>query len=186
VRRRPAALAVSLLAVAACQPPSTSGPSPVHPMQSPARTTERLVISAATPLRAVAQSPTRAVRESLSGKVIVLDPGHNPGNAAQSTPMNHLVDAGGFLKACDTSGTSTDGGDLESSFTLNVARHAAADLRRMGATVLLTRDAKTPFGPCITARAAIGNRAHTQVAVSIHADGGPPSGAGFHVIVPGR
>jgi N-acetylmuramoyl-L-alanine amidase len=184
VRRWPAALAVALLTLTACQSPSTSDPSPVRTTQSPARTTERFVPDPATPSISVTQSHTRAVRGSLSGKVIVLDPGHNPGNAAQPTRMNHLVDAGGFLKACDTSGTSTDGGYPESLFTLDVAQHAAADLRQMGATVVLTRDATTPFGPCITARAAIGNRAHAQVAVSIHADGGPASGAGFHVIVP--
>src|SRR5581483_7810228 len=33
-------------------------------------------------------------------------------------------------------------------------------------------------------RAAIGNRAHADAAISIHADGGPPSGRGFHVIYP--
>jgi N-acetylmuramoyl-L-alanine amidase len=198
VRRWPAALAAALLTLTACQSPSTSGPSPVRTTQSPARTTqsparttqsparatERFVTDPATPSISVTQGHTRAVRGSLSGKVIVLDPGHNPGNPAQPTRMNHLVDAGGFLKACDTSGTSTDGGYPESSFTLDVAQHAAADLRQMGATVVLTRDATTPFGPCITARAAIGNRAHAQVAVSIHADGGPASGAGFHVIGP--
>jgi N-acetylmuramoyl-L-alanine amidase len=38
----------------------------------------------------------------------------------------------------------------------------------------------------VTQRAAIGNRAHADAAISIHADGGPPTGAGFEVIVPGR
>jgi N-acetylmuramoyl-L-alanine amidase len=33
-------------------------------------------------------------------------------------------------------------------------------------------------------RAAIGNRAHASAAISIHADGGPAAGFGFHVIEP--
>jgi N-acetylmuramoyl-L-alanine amidase len=41
-------------------------------------------------------------------------------------------------------------------------------------------------GPCINERARIGNRAHSDAAISIHADGGPPSGRGFHVIYPTR
>ena len=55
---------------------------------------------------------------------------------------------------------------------------------RSGANVVLTRRSNAGWGPCITERAAIGNRAHADAAVSIHADGGPPSGRGFHVIYP--
>jgi N-acetylmuramoyl-L-alanine amidase len=61
-----------------------------------------------------------------------------------------------------------------------------AILRRAGARVVLTRASNTGWGPCITERAAIGNRAHADAAISIHADGGPPSGRGFHVIYPPR
>jgi N-acetylmuramoyl-L-alanine amidase len=50
--------------------------------------------------------------------------------------------------------------------------------------VVLTRDASTAWGPCITERAAIGNQAQADAAISIHADGGPASGRGFHVIEP--
>jgi N-acetylmuramoyl-L-alanine amidase len=60
---------------------------------------------------------------------------------------------------------------------------------------VLTRDAATPWGPCITERAAIGNRAQADVALSIHADGGPTSNkllmqftadiAGIEVLVAG-
>ncbi len=49
---------------------------------------------------------------------------------------------------------------------------------------MLTRTTNTGWGPCITERAAIGNRAHADAAISIHADGGPASGRGFHVIYP--
>jgi N-acetylmuramoyl-L-alanine amidase len=53
-----------------------------------------------------------------------------------------------------------------------------------GARVVLTRTTDNGWGPCITRRAAIGNRAHADAAISIHADGGPPAGRGFHVIYP--
>jgi N-acetylmuramoyl-L-alanine amidase len=36
----------------------------------------------------------------------------------------------------------------------------------------------------VNERAAIGNRAHADLALSIHADGGPAGGRGFHVIAP--
>ena len=45
-----------------------------------------------------------------------------------------------------------------------------------GATVVLTRTSNTGVGPCVTERAAIGNRARADAAISIHADGGPPGG----------
>jgi N-acetylmuramoyl-L-alanine amidase len=51
-------------------------------------------------------------------------------------------------------------------------------------TVVLTRDPSTPWGPCIDQRAAVGNQAHAAAAISIHADGGPSDGRGFHVIRP--
>jgi N-acetylmuramoyl-L-alanine amidase len=50
--------------------------------------------------------------------------------------------------------------------------------------VVLTRKNDDGVGPCIDERARIGNRAHSDAAISIHADGGPPGGRGFHVIYP--
>ncbi len=40
------------------------------------------------------------------------------------------------------------------------------------------------WGPCITERAAIGSDADADVALPIHADAGPETGRGFHVICP--
>ena len=48
----------------------------------------------------------------------------------------------------------------------------------------MTRTNDTGVGPCVNTRAAIGNEAHADAAVSIHADGGPVSGRGFDVIEP--
>jgi N-acetylmuramoyl-L-alanine amidase len=120
----------------------------------------------------------------LAGRVVVIDPGHNGGNAAAPGIINRQVDAGGFRKECDTTGTQTDAGYPEYAFTLDVADRAAALLRQQGARVILTRTTSTGVGPCVTERAAVGNEAHANAAISIHADGGPPGGFGFHVIEP--
>jgi N-acetylmuramoyl-L-alanine amidase len=128
---------------------------------------------------------TAPFRESaLSGKTIAIDPGHNGRNWAHPAEINRLVDAGTLRKACDTTGTATASGYAEPAFTFDVAVRLRRILRKAGANVVLTRTSNAGWGPCITERAAIGNRAHADAAVSIHADGGPPSGRGFHVIYP--
>jgi N-acetylmuramoyl-L-alanine amidase len=127
-------------------------------------------------------SPTAPVTGQLTGKVVVLDPGHNLNN---SSSINADVNAGnGVFKACDTTGTSTDAGYPEHAFTWDVANRAAAILRAEGATVILTRPNDTSIGPCITTRAQIGNNAHANAFVAIHADGGPAGGHGFFVMQP--
>jgi N-acetylmuramoyl-L-alanine amidase len=114
----------------------------------------------------------------------VLDPGHNEGNVAYPDEINRQVFIGTGSKACDTTGTATDAGYSEAAYTTDVASRVSAILVAHGATVVLTRDASTPWGPCIDERARIGNDAHADAAVSIHADGGPADGRGFHVIQP--
>jgi N-acetylmuramoyl-L-alanine amidase len=120
----------------------------------------------------------------VSGKTIAIDPGHNSGNFSHPQEINRLVDAGTLHKACDTTGTATNAGYREADFNFDVAKRLRRILEAAGAKVVMTRTAKTPWGPCITKRAAIGNRAHADAAISIHADGGPTGGRGFHVIYP--
>jgi N-acetylmuramoyl-L-alanine amidase len=122
--------------------------------------------------------------------VIVLDPGHNGGNASHPAEINQLVDAVTGRKACDTVGAETASGYPEWMFNLDIVQRMAALLTADGGRVVLTRTDSSGWGPCITERAAIGNRAGAAVALSVHADGGPVTGRGFHVIepalVPGR
>ena len=120
----------------------------------------------------------------LAGRTVVLDPGHNPGNFSHPDRIDRLVDVGNGRKACNTTGTATASGYTEAAFNLDVARRAEAILRAQGATVVLTQDGDRPWGPCVNERAAIATRAHADAAVSIHADGAPPTGYGFHVILP--
>jgi N-acetylmuramoyl-L-alanine amidase len=118
------------------------------------------------------------------GKTIVIDPGHNGQNGSHPTEINRPIDIGTQTRACDTTGTQTNSGYTESEYDLDVALRMADILRGAGANVVLTRTDNNGWGPCIDERAAIGNRAHADIALSIHADGGPPTGRGFHVIYP--
>jgi N-acetylmuramoyl-L-alanine amidase len=122
----------------------------------------------------------------LKGKVVVVDPGHNPGNFRHTAEINRQVDIGTNRKECDTTGTSTNDGYTEARFTLDVAQRLRTLLEKQGATVKLTRDGDSPaWGPCVDERARIGNTARADAAVSIHADGSAPGNRGFHVILPG-
>jgi N-acetylmuramoyl-L-alanine amidase len=113
-----------------------------------------------------------------------VDPGHNGGNFSNPAFINQQVYNGREEENCNTTGTATDSGYTEAQFNFNVASYLAADLEYEGAKVVLTRTNNTGVGPCVTTRAAIINAAHADVAVDIHADGGPPSGRGFTVLEP--
>ncbi|MFI1287133.1 N-acetylmuramoyl-L-alanine amidase [Streptomyces sp. NPDC020792] len=131
-------------------------------------------------------SRTPAASGPLKGKVVVIDPGHNQGNFRHTAEINRTVDIGTNRKECDTTGTSTDAGYTEARFTLDVAHRLRALLEAQGATVKLTHDGDSPaWGPCVDERARIGNEAHADASVSIHADGAASGDRGFHVILPG-
>ncbi len=116
--------------------------------------------------------------------VVVLDPGHNGGNASHPEQVSRPVPAGGFTKPCNTTGTATDEGYPEHAFSFDVSLRAAELLRRAGVTVVLTRPDDSGVGPCVDARAAVANDAGADLAVSVHADGAAADARGFHVITP--
>ncbi|QLH21408.1 N-acetylmuramoyl-L-alanine amidase [Streptomyces sp. Rer75] len=146
---------------------STSSPLPAQPPQS----------SSPSPKNKSDDKP-------LTGKVVVLDPGHNPNNRDHTAEIARHVDIGTDEKECDTTGTATDAGYSEASFTLDVARRARTLLEARGATVKFTQDGDRAFGPCVDERARIGNSARADAVVSVHADGAPAGDRGFHVILP--
>ncbi|MEU9288402.1 N-acetylmuramoyl-L-alanine amidase [Streptomyces sp. NPDC048275] len=121
----------------------------------------------------------------LKGKVVVIDPGHNPGNFQHTADINRKVDIGTNSKECDTTGTATNAGYAEARFTLDVSRRLRTILEQQGATVKLTQDGDRAWGPCVDERARIGNTARADAAISIHADGSAVGNRGFHVILPG-
>ncbi|MDR7252108.1 N-acetylmuramoyl-L-alanine amidase [Nocardioides sp. BE266] len=126
-------------------------------------------------------------KEPLSGRTIVIDPGHQLGNHNYPAQINRPVPAGGFTKPCNTTGTATNGGYPEATFAWQVSRLVAKRLRDLGATVRLTRHSNRQdrWGPCVDARGRAGNAIDADLKLSIHADGSYAAGArGFHVIVP--
>jgi N-acetylmuramoyl-L-alanine amidase len=180
-RPAPAGIAASPRAAA---PPAQSSPTTQNAPGTMASSHSPSASPSAPASRSAAA--TAAAGRPLAGRTVLLDPGHNPGNAAHTAEINRKVDIGNARKECDTTGTETNAGYTEASFTLDVVRRARALLRAEGATVVLTQNGDRPWGPCIDQRAAIGNRAHADAAVSVHGDGAPAAGHGFHVILPAR
>ena len=125
-----------------------------------------------------------AFAKPLAGITVGIDPGHNGRNADDPSYIDRLIWNGRERETCDTAGTETDAGYTEAQFNFNVATYLEADLQAEGATVVLTRPNNDGVGPCVTTRSAILNDAHADVAVDIHADGGPADGRGFVVLEP--
>lgn len=160
-----ALMAAGSLALAGCttrQAPSGAGPS------SPSTTA----------------SPTEAAPSGrpVPAPLVVLDPGHNGGNAAHPAEIQRAVpDGRGSTKPCNTTGTATDAGYPEHAFTFDVALRTERALEAAGVRVVLTRPNDTGVGPCVDVRGTAGQRADAAAVVSIHADGAATSGSGFHV-----
>ncbi|HTT93237.1 MAG TPA: N-acetylmuramoyl-L-alanine amidase [Solirubrobacterales bacterium] len=120
----------------------------------------------------------------LAGKVVGIDPGHNGGNFGDPGFIDRPVWNGREMEACDTTGTETDGGYTEARFNFEVASYLRADLIAEGAKVVMTRRTNHGVGPCIDRRARILDKAGADVAIDIHADGGPPGGRGVAILTP--
>ena len=127
-----------------------------------------------------------AAAAPLAGIVVGIDPGHNGRNYAYPSYLNRQVWNGREWEDCDTTGTQTNSGYTEPLFNFRVASYLRADLQNLGAKVVLTRTTNSGHGPCVDTRAKLLNRAHANIAVDIHADGGPSSGRGFAILEPVR
>jgi N-acetylmuramoyl-L-alanine amidase len=123
--------------------------------------------------------PSASAAVDLSGTSVVLDPGHNGTNDASIA--RQVPNGRGGTKACTTSGTATTDGYPEHSFTWDVALQVRNALNQLGVRTLMSRDSDTGVGPCVNQRADFANAAKPDAIISIHADGAPPSGHGFHV-----
>ncbi|MCC3769636.1 N-acetylmuramoyl-L-alanine amidase [Streptomyces sp. UNOC14_S4] len=176
--KHPTAAAVS------SAPASSSPSSPSSPSRSASSAAPRS--AAPSPERSSEQPSSAAPRSDgpLKGKVVVIDPGHNIHNSEHTAEIDRSVDIGTGRKECDTTGTSTDAGYAEATFSLDVSHRIRTMLQEQGATVRLTHDGDRPYGPCVDERARIGNEAHADAAVSVHADGAAVGDRGFHVILP--
>jgi N-acetylmuramoyl-L-alanine amidase len=130
-----------------------------------------------------APSPVPASAPPAPAPVVVLDPGHNGGNAAHPEVVNAQVpDGAGGTKPCNTTGTETNAGYPEHAFTWDVALRMRDRLTAAGVKVVLTRQDDAGVGPCVDVRGQLARTVDAAAFVGIHGDGAGAGGRGFHVI----
>ncbi|OCB52286.1 N-acetylmuramoyl-L-alanine amidase [Mycobacterium vulneris] len=135
-------------------------------------------IAAAVP--AVVDAPHATAAPNVAGMIVFLDPGHNGANDAS---ISRQVPTGrGGTKDCQASGTSTEDGFPEHTFTWDTTLRVRALLNQMGVRTAMSRGNDNALGPCVDERATMANALRPNAIVSIHADGGPANGRGFHVL----
>jgi len=158
------------------------GPRPTRTQSVPSSKSSRSASSRPLP----SDSPSKDGRRSrpLAGKIVGIDPGHNGLNGTNPAYLTHQIWNGREREDCDTTGTQTASGYTEALFNFNVAVDLRAYLRQDGAKVVMTRHNNHGLGPCVDRRARILDAAHADVAIDIHADGGPSWGRGFTVLEP--
>jgi N-acetylmuramoyl-L-alanine amidase len=138
-----------------------------------------LVVGALIAASTAITPSANAVPSNIAGMVVFIDPGHNGANDAS---IGRQVTTGrGGTKDCQTSGTATNTGYQEHTFTWDTALRVRAALNALGVRTALSRGNDTGLGPCVDERANVANSLRPNAILSIHADGGPPSGRGFHV-----
>jgi N-acetylmuramoyl-L-alanine amidase len=121
-----------------------------------------------------------AAPANIAGKIVFLDPGHNGANDAS---ISRQVPTGrGGTKDCQAGGTSTGDGYAEHTFAWDTTLRIRQALTALGVRTAMSRGDDTGLGPCVDERAAMANSIKPNAIVSIHADGGPPTGRGFHVL----
>ncbi len=133
-----------------------------------------LVAASTLAIPAAGAAPT-----NIAGMIVFLDPGHNGANDASIT--RQVPNGRGGTKDCQTSGTSTNSGYQEHTFTWDTVLRIRAELNALGVRTAMSRGNDDAVGPCVDERAAMANSLRPNAVVSIHGDGGPPTGRGFHV-----
>ncbi|WP_372435977.1 N-acetylmuramoyl-L-alanine amidase family protein [Williamsia soli] len=131
--------------------------------------------------------PAPAQGNSLAGKTIFLDPGHQ-GSAAGNDLNKPVPDGRGGTKPCQTTGATSPDGIAEHTVNWDITQLVKAGLESQGAKVVLSRQDDTGWGGCIDERANAANASKADIAVNIHADSTSPgtdaAKSGFHIIVP--
>ncbi len=127
----------------------------------------------------LAAPTTTAAPANIAGKIVFLAPGHNGAN--DDSIGRQVPNGRGGTKDCQASGTATDGGYPEHSFAWDTTLRIRQKLTALGVRTAMSRGNDDQVGPCIDERAQMANSLHPNAIVSVHADGGPPTGRGFHV-----
>ncbi len=120
-----------------------------------------------------------AAPANIAGMIVFLDPGHNGANDASLTKQ--VPTGRGGTKDCQTSGTSTNGGYPEHTFNWETVLRIRQELTQLGVRTAMSRGDDTGVAACVDERAAMATALKPDAIVSIHADGGPATGRGFHV-----
>jgi len=120
-----------------------------------------------------------AAPANIAGMIVFLDPGHNGANDASLTKQ--VPTGRGGTKDCQTSGTSTNSGYPEHTFNWETVLRIRAELTQLGVRTAMSRGNDDAVAPCVDERAEMANALKPDAIVSIHADGGPENGRGFHV-----
>lgn len=138
-----------------------------------------LMVANCCSLAAIVGAPPALATPDIAGMAVFLDPGHSGANDSSIT--RQVSNGRGGTKDCQTTGTATADGYPEHSFNWAVVQQVQSALNQLGVRTELSRDNDNAVGPCIDQRAAAANGMHPDAIVSIHADGGPAAGRGFHV-----
>src|SRR5690348_18327107 len=88
-----------------------------------------------------------AVPTSIAGKIVFLDPGHNGSN--DSSISRQVPTGRGGTKDCQASGTSTDDGYPEHTFTWETVLRIRQALTALGVRTAMSRGDDTGLGPCV-------------------------------------
>jgi N-acetylmuramoyl-L-alanine amidase len=138
-----------------------------------------VLIAASTAFSPVISPTAYGAPSSIAGMIVFLDPGHNGSN---DSSIGRQVPTGrGGTKDCQASGTATDDGFPEHTFNWDTVLRIRQELSALGVRTAMSRGDDTGLGPCVDQRAAMANALQPNAIVSIHADGGPATGRGFHV-----
>jgi N-acetylmuramoyl-L-alanine amidase len=124
-------------------------------------------------------TPTAHAVPNIAGMIVFLDPGHNGANDASMTKQ--VPTGRGDTKDCQTSGTSTNDGFPEHTFNWDTVLLIRQMLTQLGVRTAMSRGNDDQVAPCVDERAEMANALAPNAVVSIHADGGPATGRGFHV-----
>lgn len=124
-------------------------------------------------------APGGRAAAALTGKIVFLDPGHSGSNDAAMTAQ--VPTGRGGTKDCQTTGTSTDSGYPEHTFTWQVVGLMRVELEQLGARVQVSRTDDSSVGRCVDERAAVANSSGADAVVAVHADGAGTDQRGFHV-----
>ena len=96
-------------------------------------------------------SPASAAPANIAGMIVFLDPGHNGSNDASISKQ--VTTGRGGTKNCQESGTSTDDGYPEHTFTWDTTLRIRQALTALGVRTAMSRGDDTGLGPCVDERA---------------------------------